>query len=287
MIAGTNMVLDYKEHSLFKTEYGLNFPGSLPLQFFGKLGWCPFCAKDASVIHNKNTSFYYEFGPRRDMTEDVWQCSCGWWQIRYFSYMEDEPEYGEQEYKDWQSIIHSAQLRKFDIGAKDIPIDILRSYLCQHENKIYNINDKKMEELVASVFREHFDCEVRIVGKSHDGGVDLLMIDGKEQTAVQVKRRESPNKTESVKEVRDFLGATLISDSTKSIFVTTADHFSRDAINTRDKIIEKKFVQSFDLLDYRSFMDMLQLHTENPTLIWQKYLQFDKNLPSEESIKKY
>lgn len=33
-----------------------------------------------------------------------------------------------------------------------------------------------MEELVASIFRDHYDCEVQVVGKSNDGGVDLILI---------------------------------------------------------------------------------------------------------------
>jgi hypothetical protein len=46
-----------------------------------------------------------------------------------------------------------------------------------------------MEELVASVLPEHFACTAHVVGKTNDGGVDLILIDADEPIIVQVKRR--------------------------------------------------------------------------------------------------
>lgn len=83
-----------------------------------------------------------------------------------------------------------------------------------------------MEKLVASIFRKHFLCEMKEVGKSHDGGIDLIMIESENPTIIQVKGRKTSSRTESVKEIRDLLGATLPPGSSNCIFVTTADHFS-------------------------------------------------------------
>lgn len=48
-----------------------------------------------------------------------------------------------------------------------------------------------MEELVASVFRDFYECEVEVVGKSNDGGVDVIVIDSDNPIMVQVKRRRN------------------------------------------------------------------------------------------------
>lgn len=274
MALQSGLVLDYSDYSIFIEEYGMNVTYPRYAKFFEKKGWCPFCLKDATMISNLADSFTYDFGPRREIIERVWQCDCGWWQIDFHSHMEEPSNY-----KDWYESICSSQLKKFNIGDKAIPIDVLRSYLHENEDKVYNIHDKKMEELVASVFREHFQCEVREVGKSHDGGIDLILIEANSPTIVQVKRRKSPNKTENVKEIRDLLGAMVLSQTKKSIFVTTADHFSPDAINSRNIAINNKSVESFELYDYRRFMDMLQLQATDPSQVWKQHLQFEKSLP--------
>jgi hypothetical protein len=43
-----------------------------------------------------------------------------------------------------------------------------------------------------SVFKDYFDCEVIHCGRSHDGGIDLILISADEPTVIQVKPRENP-----------------------------------------------------------------------------------------------
>ncbi|MDM8161479.1 restriction endonuclease [Labilibaculum sp. K2S] len=94
-------------------------------------------------------------------------------------------------FKDWQLDINSAILRSFEISSNEVPILSLRTYLTQQNEKIFEIHHRKMEELVASVFREYFACEVKIVGKSCDGGIDLILIMSDNPILVQVKRRKT------------------------------------------------------------------------------------------------
>ena len=130
-----------------------------------------------------------------------------------------------------------------------------------------------MEELVASVFKDIMDCKVLLVGKSHDGGKDLILLDGDRQTFVQVKRRTQPDKVEAVSSIRNLIGASIIGDANACIFVTTADHFSKDAQVAAQKVVEKKVFDSFELIDYRKFVDMLNLQKENYPKEWEQLLK--------------
>lgn len=58
-----------------------------------------------------------------------------------------------------------------------VPIEVLNDYIYKNPEKIIHIHDKKMEELVGSVFSSFYNCEAKIVGKSSDGGVDVILVE--------------------------------------------------------------------------------------------------------------
>ena len=60
-------------------------------------------------------------------------------------------------------------------------------------------------------------------------------------------------------------------------FVTTADHFSRDAVKARNVAIEKNVVKSFDLYDYKYFMKIFKNNSKDSVPYWNEILQFDDN----------
>ncbi|KUI99150.1 hypothetical protein VRK_19240 [Vibrio sp. MEBiC08052] len=243
--------------------------------FYSHRGICPFCNKGGESIHSHALVDCDTLpGANWHKVEKVWECSCGWWEYYFYSYINGERSWGM---KDWELTVNSGMLREFEIGSCSIPIEILRNYIQKNKNKIYDIHHKKMEELVGSIFREHFNCEASVVGKSSDGGVDLVLLESNKPTIVQVKRRTRPDKTESVKEIRDLLGATLLQGSKSSIFVTTADHFSSDAINTRNKALTKNLVESFELYDFGRFCGLLDLHKKDEVKRWVKMLQLPSN----------
>jgi restriction system protein len=274
----TYMILDYSHFNKYYGCYGLNSPQENNRElFFEKRGFCPFCKCSLEAIHvNSLVDVSTLVGVEWHKSEDIWECEkCGWWEYSFYSYMNDDSDLGVN-YKDWELTVNSATLKEFEIGSNSIPIEVLKSYLSKNEYEIFHIHHKKMEELVASIFREHYDCEVKIVGKSNDGGVDLILINSDEPTIVQVKRRMDRRKTESVKEIRDLIGATLLSDSRKCIFVTTADHFSESAINTRDCALTKSIVDSFELYDFNSFMSTLNLYKTDQQKAWLRMLKLPK-----------
>lgn len=267
------MILDYSNYLTQSGGYGMNTQQSNRELFFDKRGFCQFCKENTQKVHH-HSEVDTSTLPKLDWhkVEEVWECElCGWWEYLFYSYMEGEQSWGM---KDWELSINSATLKKFDIGSNSIPIDTLQKYIQNNNDEIFQIHHKKMEELVGSVFKNHYNCDVHHVGKSSDGGRDLILIESDKPTIVQIKRRTTKDKTESVKEIRDLLGATLLSDSRNSIFVTTANHFSKQAIEAADTAVTKKIVDSFQLYDFDKFMNVLNLQKMNDTKIWSSMIKF-------------
>ena len=93
-----------------------------------------------------------------------------------------------------------ASLLSYNDNAIDVPINALREYINKNPDKIYKINEHRMEDLVRSVFSDFYpSCTVRKFGQTRDGGRDGLLIDENgQQFLISIKRRESPKATEGV-----------------------------------------------------------------------------------------
>jgi len=266
------MILDYSQYIKKEGQEGIvnykwvaNTLENLQI----KKGYCPFCKKKITnqVYYKWNnkirwcSAFEYEI---------VIQCpECGWWEHSY-TFQSDDIDEGVRA---TTLELTQAILKKFDIDSKEIPIELLNRYIAHHPDKIYGINDKKMEELVASVFKDFVDCEITIVGKSHDGGKDLILLDGDKQTFIQVKRRTQAEKVEPVSSIRDLIGASILGDAHACVFVTTADHFSKPAKDVAKKIVQKKMLSGFELIDYNRFVNILKLQRKDYPNKWEELLR--------------
>jgi restriction endonuclease Mrr len=130
-----------------------------------------------------------------------------------------------------------------------------------------------MEKLVQSVFREHYSCDVEHVGRSHDGGIDLILVNADSPTVVQVKRRKSLDHIEGVAGIREFLGATILQNGKNCIYVSTSKKFSEPAIEAAQQAIKVGAVESYELFDFDRFCDVLKLTTEVDPAPWKSYLR--------------
>lgn len=258
------MILDYNQYI---TEYGTSEDNSLSKLRYGRKS-CPFCKNG---VVNKVYYKHNDIMPLGSYIisceyEYVYQCSCGWWQQSYTLDRSYEQEFVSMD-------LTQAILRKYDLSSNEIPMDILNNYIRKNPSKIFNINHKKMEELTADVFKDFYNCEVRVVGKSHDGGKDLILIDGDKQTFVQVKRRTNLEKIEAVTGIRELLGASLLGGADSCIYVTTANRFSRMAKASAKEAVTKNIIDSFELIDYQSFIDILNLRKDNLPNAWINLLK--------------
>lgn len=268
------MILDYSNYKTQIESYGLNSgprkkEGQNSL-FFHKREYCQFCNKNIQCVETRNAIDTSTIeGVAWHKVHKVYACDCGWWEHTFYGYLEGEKE----GFKDWSFEIDSAILKEFELATKSIPIGILRDYITKHPDKIYGIHHKKMEELVASVFKDHYHCETHVVGKTSDGGIDLILIESDNPIIVQVKRRTKSNKVEPVNQIRELIGATLLKDSKECIFVTTADHFSDEAIQAKNDALKKSIVKRFDLFDFDKFAGLLDLYKNNNVVFWDKLLK--------------
>lgn len=229
--------------------------------FFRKKGWCPFCKNDAPKVHISEGPYNKIKGSPAYSLSEVWECSkCGWWEVEHL--------YSD----DWiyDRYLRHAILELFQPSDIYLPVMSLRKHLRRHPELIYKIHPTKMEELVQSVFKEYYHCEVLHCGKSHDQGVDLLLVNSDIQAIIQVKRRVSPKSVESVSVIRELLGATLLQGKQHSIFVSTADHFSPEAVLTAQRSVTLNIVKSFDLFNAKKFFEILGLLRIEKEEYWRK-----------------
>lgn len=211
-----------------------------------------------------------------DEYEHVVQCPiCGWWEYKYHNHSDailDGICATDTEYA-------SAIIKKYDDASIDVSVSFLRTYIQKHPDIIYNVDAHKMEELVCSVFSDFYpSCKVKHFGKTRDGGKDGILIDDNgQQTLIQVKRRTNANSTEGVEPLRDLICASVPEDNVNGcIFVSTADHYSAPAKKYVRKVLDKHFIEKFDLIDCKGFLKMIDLTKDSLPTAWNKLLRITK-----------
>jgi hypothetical protein len=232
--------------------------------YYGERGFCPFCRMDMKLICTHNKPDWNTYGK-------IWSCpECGFWEY--------EQEYfgGQAEgHIGYQAVHHQALVRRFDVASATVPLRTLHLQLRKDKTLLYDLHPTKMEELVQGVFASYYSCEVIHCGCSHDGGVDLIMIDSDEPTLVQVKRRQTPHCVEPVTTVREFLGAMFVCRARKGIFVSTADHFSPECEKSIRKILHEGTVTRFELVNFEEIANRLRLTAPSTQEPWKNLLSYE------------
>lgn len=274
------MILDYREHITEKASKGLvNYISrETNIALFDHTATCPYCKRKIENVVYSNTKREYPdwlYGSF-DQSEKVIQCpTCGWWEYSYRNQSDailDGIRASDVEYI-------SAKLRTFDNASVEVPLEVLRTYLLKKPEIIYEIDAHKMEDLVRSVLKDFLpDCEVRHFGKTRDGGRDGLLIDSEGyQTLLQVKRRTKSDATEGVVALRELMGVAILEDNLKGcIFVSTADHFSRDAEKYAQQVLSTNIIEKFELVNCDEFLSRLKLVQDNIPEEWRKLIRLDK-----------
>jgi hypothetical protein len=271
------LILDYSEYLKYKAIKGIvNFSDvDDNIDLFNHKSICPFCKKQINTeIYSKSKKEYPEwlFGSFYEY-EKVIQCyKCGWWEYEYKNQSDailDGIRASDLEYC-------TSIMRRYKDNSIDVPVNVLKRYINENNDKIYKIHPNKMEELVRAVLSDFYpNCKVKCFGKTRDGGKDGVIIDNNgDKILIQVKRRQNKNSTESVDVLRELIGVSVVESNVKGcIFVSTADHFSKSAKEYANKVLEVKHIEKFDLIDCKEFLKMLDLKKESLPTAWEKLLR--------------
>jgi restriction system protein len=229
-------------------------------------GICPFCQSQfKQYTHDPSLDSYKK--QEEIMRRRLHLCnSCGWWQLNL------EREFavgGQKRVALWWELYH-AILVHVDISSDNVPLEDLKTNLARRWDDRKYINAQKAEDLVAGILKEHYRCDVHRVtanANSADGGIDLFLAEdnGKIHSAVQVKRRIDRD-VESVKEVRNFVGALLLEGFERGIFVTTATRFSTPAQKVPKNPNLAKYKLELELIDGEMLLELLKYSISSSAL---------------------
>jgi restriction system protein len=203
--------------------------------------------------------------------------NCGWWCADQACELMEGPPL------DYTAI--KSVLKKFRVGDLDVPIRDLREHLKKRPEALLDLHPRKFEELIASVFSDHFKCEVELTARTRDGGIDMYLIRTDGTYLVQAKRRSGPRSVEGVQVVRELAGVLLISGYSKGIVVTTAEDFSKPARKAALSSFLENQGYSIELINGRHFLETLQVAKSRDAFVppWHELLV----KPIESSSMKY
>ena len=204
-----------------------------PIEGFPPNNRCPYCDHSLHLIKHQDDEHIGDFllagGVEYCINCHYWRFHhlegryIGRWSVYAYSYM---------------SLI--SKMREFENELPQECSGELSQWLRQNPLRWNALNPYQFEKLVADIFNANYQqAEVIHVGKSHDGGVDILFIDTHEkQWLIQVKRRRNIQKGEPVETIRNLLGTMLLEGAYHGIVVSTADHFTYQACKAAQRAEE-------------------------------------------------
>ncbi|MDU1115317.1 MAG: restriction endonuclease [Clostridium butyricum] len=277
----SNIILDYSDYYEDKYEYSregqegnieekmYNNPNDIN-NFFKKRGYCPFCGKEIPKVYNHTK--HDTIGIELWAFYDVWECdNCGWWEYLYrFS---EERDYDTRVSTNNWDIFRHGIIKKFNVSDKQIPINTLMNELLKKQDILYDIDPYKLEDIAQIVFSSYYDCEVKHVGKTGDGGKDLIIVQSDDPILVQIKRRTNREHVELVKGIREFVGTMYIEGANKGVYLSTAKKFSKGSQETAEQLVNNRKFDSFELINYERFCDMLGVVKKDSFKPWAKFVQ--------------
>lgn len=257
-------IIGYYDYYYDKHEYSRIGKGSgtireeiLPSdvqKFFHNDKRCPFCSSQLENVFlgirsEPKGGDLYESGK-------IYECkNCGWWTYKFR--VSEDADLIDEVRSYYTDSRYYGIMKSYNITDKELPIEVLSAELKKKPDILYDINPYKLEELSQEILKGVYDCKVNHVGKTGDGGVDLLILEADEPILVQVKRRKNPNHVELVKGVREFVGTLFIEGQRKGIYISTAKRYSKGSKETAEKLIRNRKLDYFELIDYDKLCSLM------------------------------
>ncbi|WP_150132346.1 restriction endonuclease [Prosthecochloris sp. GSB1] len=191
---------------------------------------------------------------------------CGWWYVKKFV---NDKDCVCQNYS-YGTTFYEGIIRYFNVSDIDIPVETLRTHLSKYGDEVHHVNPILFEKLVASIIKDYFVCEVKHVGRSGDGGVDVYAVISDEPCLIQVKRRRDARKAESVSTVRALIGSLVCANSAKGYVITTANDFSKHAKYAANNPNLKRYGIELTLVTKQDLLNMLNVSRDQIVSVWER-----------------
>jgi Restriction endonuclease len=196
---------------------------------------CPYCSTDLVTKRREHVDPFQQQRLAYDSTVVSKTCHrCSWWYLQV-EYTADHHDFElvDRGYETYEGIIS-----RFSNDLWRQPILFVEQELREYRKGLASVSGHEMEKIVGQLIAQYEECEVRHIGRTSDGGIDLLIVKGETTTAVQVKHRGSgrARKSEGIECVREFVGALVVEQYSRGLFVTTDAAFSKPAKDYAKKV---------------------------------------------------
>lgn len=226
------------------------------------LPYCPHCEERLLLVHHEVAYDRSEaaYDPYPEYRALASECTlCGFWIARTIGTFNDE----------WLTPF----VASFNPGS-EVPAltALIRELRTAGKHDLYSLDPKRFELLVGSILSEFFTCEVRHVGRSGDGGIDLIAVGADNPLLVQVKRRTSVEAVEGIEVVKTMFASMFAARANQGMIVTTAQRFTRGARSWARLPALRELGYEIELVDIRNLLSMVASFEDPPEPAWHEAL---------------
>lgn len=259
---------------------------------------CLFCSTGLCVLHSEShksgsgpesrkPSFSFRCdlrdiesgGPWSNETKTVVKrCPCcGWWLTRTC----ENAKHMDHGFEVTTHQVRGAAgcLKALDLTNIQTPLDEVRDFLMASYDARFSIHPRKLEEVVASVFRD-LGYDVCLTNYSGDDGIDVILARNNESVGVQVKRYKARIEAS---QIRELAGSLELGNMTRGIYVTTST-FRSGATHTAARFaMQGRLIELLDADQFYAVLGIAQqrVHDRRDTSVVEEYIRRSVVLRSE------
>ena len=238
---------------------------------FGSISRCPYC--DAELQQNRIEEPCHSVAMSTYSGAAIGlRCvACNWWCIQRDATEDNDGS----DILSHHLSTYEAVICRFEEAIWSNALKCAEDELVEYRKGLKSLEPKAVEKVVGRILSQYHRCEVNHVGRSHDKGIDLIVVKGDVDIAVQVKHRYLSDKVQGVKPVREFVGAIVGEGFSTGLFVSTAPSFSKDASDYVARV-NRNFVP-LNLIDIRGLREIIgnisQAQWEVYEQVWNAILE--------------
>jgi len=173
-----------------------------------------------------------------------------------------------------------AVLKRFPLGGIEAPIAALKARFPPHYVDRFNIDPRKLEELIASIFSD-FGYSVELKSYSKDGGIILILLNKGDgiRKVLQVAHNKKPIE---LTDVDAFLGPMVQQQYYRGIYVTTSEFTKWRRYVCRSQTLSE-LGNAVELADAPSLFDALKASlpggSSNPSKLYENAWNLRHEMP--------